>query len=69
MLKTFVLIASFWNPAAGQADAFVLDYNMSGADCVAVLVDVYQAEAIEISPGFTVRPADVVLSCEIDEHA
>lgn len=66
MIKTFVLIASMWVPGDGVT-AFALDYDMSGADCIERLVEVYHSEEIEIESGVFVAPGKVDLSCEIDE--
>lgn len=67
MLKTFVLLASIWNPEIGMTDTFVLDYNMTGTDCTDRLLETYHSEEMEIQPGVIVYPGDYDLSCEIDE--
>lgn len=67
MLKTFVLLASIWNPELSITDTYMLDYNMSGTDCTDRLLEVYHSETMEIEPGVFVYPGDYVLSCEVDE--
>jgi hypothetical protein len=57
-------------PAAGLADAYVLDVSMTGADCIAALSEAYDRATVELVPNrLWVSSRDVVLSCEVDEHA
>ena len=65
-MKTFALLAFF----AMSGEVYVLDYNLSGADCIAAIeASPTQAEA---EPAFYVEGGDVltldlsgaVLSCE-----
>lgn len=32
-MKTFMLLMFIWNPAKGYEDTYVLDFNLSEADC------------------------------------
>jgi hypothetical protein len=67
MLKTFVLIATLASPSPEGFDAYVLDHDMSGADCIAALLEADASPAIELVPGqLWTLAGDVALSCEID---
>lgn len=62
MLKTFVLIAYL---ASGHA--FTIDHDLTGADCIAFLLAMSEADAIEIEPGNVVPVESVTLACELSK--
>ena len=67
MLKTFVLIAALASPASGDVETYVLDHGLSGADCVAAMVERDALAVVEVEPNrLWVSRLDVVLSCEFD---
>ena len=41
MLFTFILVSTVWGATEAQNRTYVLDYDMSGKDCVEGLVQVY----------------------------
>lgn len=64
MLKTFVLLATIWHAPSESPrmlDVYVLDYGLTGADCVAAMEEGIADLTID-----GVDLSQAVLSCEFD---
>lgn len=66
MLKTFALVAYLTAPGYAP-ESFVLDYGMSGADCIAVIEAFDVTDSIEAMPGFDMPVSDFTFACEVEQ--
>lgn len=57
MLFTFILVSTVWGATEAETRTYVLDYDMTGKDCVERLVQVYNE-----------TQSNITLSCEIDSN-
>lgn len=62
-IKTFMLLATVINPNVNTNDSYVIDYNLTDSDCVAVMSDVLESDGLEIEPGIIFATDRLGLEC------
>lgn len=63
MFKTFVLLATIWhcsNESTPSFNVYVLDYGLSGEDCISAMIEGINSEILGIDF------SEAVFSCEFD---
>jgi hypothetical protein len=62
-MKTFILLLTMWNSDGSAPSVDVLDYGMSGEDCVTAMIELTEVNGFDIE---TIKIMGGTLSCEFD---